>query len=181
MLAMDTSDSFEGKKCMPLNSAQDLMVFGLQVLYDAENQLMQAMPQKVEAASSPELKQALQTHMEQTQGQVQRLEQIFQQLGETLGQTENKVMQGILENGQKIVGQGGAPEVLDAAVVAGAQIIEHYEIASYGTARTYAQALGQNEAAQLLEQTLQEEKQTDEKMTQLAEQLVNPKAKEAGQ
>jgi ferritin-like metal-binding protein YciE len=166
---------------MALNSLQDLMVQGLQELYSAEQQALQAYPQLVEAVSSPELKQALQQHMQETQGQVQRLEQIFRQLDETPGQTENKVMQGILENGQKIVGQGGAPEVLDAAIVAGGQIIEHYEIAGYGTARTYAQALGQNEVAQLLEQTLQEEKQTDEKMTRLAEQLVNPKAKEAGQ
>lgn len=166
---------------MALNSLQDLMVQGLQEIYSAEQQGLQAYPQMLENVSSPELKQALQQHMEQTQGQVQRLEQIFQQLGETPGQTENMVMQGIIQNAQKIVGQGGAPEVLDAAVLAGAQIIEHYEIAGYGTARTYAQALGQNDAAQLLEQTLEEEKQTDQKLSQLAEQLVNPQAKEAGQ
>jgi len=166
---------------MALNSLQDLMVQGLQELYSAEQQAVQAYPQMMENVSSPELKQGLQAHLDQTQQQVQRLEQLFQQLGETPGQTENKVMQGILQNAQKIVGQGGEPAVLDAAIVAGAQIIEHYEIAGYGTARTYAQALGMNDAAQLLDQTLEEEKQTDQKLTQLAEQLVNPQAKQAGQ
>lgn len=172
--------SCEEKDRMAINSLQDLMVQGLQEIYSAEQQALQAYPQMVQNVSSPELKQAMQQHMEQTQGQVQRLEQIFGQLGEQPGQTENKVMQGILENGQKIVSQINDPAVRDAALIAGAQIIEHYEIAAYGTSHAYAQALGMTEAVQLLEQTLNEEKQTDQQLTQVAEQVVNQQAKQAG-
>lgn len=166
---------------MALNSLQDLMVQGLQELYSAEQQAVEAYPKLLETASSPELKQALQTHMQQTQGQVQRLEQIFQQLGETPGQIDNTIVKAMLNESNKLLGQGGDPAVIDAGLIGGTQILEHYEIAGYGTARTLAQQAGMNDAAQLLEQTLQEEKQTDEKMTRLAEQLVNPQAKEAGQ
>lgn len=166
---------------MPLNSMQDLMIHKLQDIYDAENQALQAYPQIVEAVSSQELKQALQTHQQQTQGQVQRLEQIFQQMGAQPGGETCKGMQGLIQEGQKIIKEGGAPEVLDAAIIAAAQAIEHYEIAGYGTARTLAQQAGMTEAAQLLEQTLEEEKQTDALLTQLAEQNVNQKAQQAGQ
>ncbi len=181
MLAIVVSSNLEGEEPVAINSLQDLMVQGLNELYSAEQLAIKAYPQMLENVSSPELKQGLQAHMEQTQGQVQRLEQIFQQLGATPGQTENHVMQGIIENGQKIVSQIQDPTVRDAAITAGAQIIEHYEIAGYGTARSYAQALGQTEAVQLLEQTLNEEKQTDQQLTQVAEQIVNPQAKYAGQ
>lgn len=166
---------------MAINSLQDLMVQGLNELYSAEQLAVKAYPQMMENVSSPELKQALQQHLQQTQGQVQRLEQIFQQVGTSPGPNENHVMQGIIENGQKIVSQISDPVLRDAALIAGVQITEHYEIAGYGTARSYAQAVGQTQAAQLLEQTLNEEKQTDQQMTQLAEQIVNPKAKQAGQ
>jgi ferritin-like metal-binding protein YciE len=159
---------------------QDLMVFGLQVLYDAENQLMQAMPQKLESVSSPELKQGLQAHMEETQGQIQRLEQIFQQLGVQPSGGKSPGARGLIEECQTVLSQGGAPEVLDAAIIGSEQAAEHYEIAGYGTARTLAQQLGMNEAAQLLEQTLNEEKQQDERLTQLAQQNVNQKAQQAG-
>jgi len=166
---------------MPLNSAQDLAVFKLQAIYDAENQALAAYPQIMDAVTSPELKQALQQHMQQTQQQVQRLEQIFQQLGEQPGGQPCISMQGLIQEGQQLIEQGGAPEVLDAAIIGAAQAIEHHEIAAYGTARTLAQQLGMQEAAQLLEQTLEEEKQTDAQLTQLAEQNVNQKAKQAGQ
>lgn len=166
---------------MAINSLQDLMVQGLEELYSAEQLALQAYPQMLQMVSAPELKQGLEAHMQQTQQQVQRLEQLFQQLGQTPGQTQNRVMQGIIENGQKIVSQINDPVVRDAALIAGAQIIEHYEIAGYGTARTYAQTLGMNDAAQLLEQTLQEEKQTDDQLTQVAQQSVNQQAKQAGQ
>ena len=166
---------------MAVNSAQDLMVFGLQVLYDAENQLMQAMPQKAEAASSPELKQGIQAHMEETQTQIQRLEQIFQQLGVQPGGGQSPGARGLVQEAQTLLSQGGAPEVLDAAIIGASQAGEHYEIAAYGTARTLAQQLGMTEAAQLLEQTLNEEKQQDERLTQLATQNVNQKAQQAGQ
>ncbi|MDP9316850.1 MAG: ferritin-like domain-containing protein [Chloroflexota bacterium] len=166
---------------MPLNSMQDLMIHKLQDIYDAENQALQAYPQIAGTVSSQELKQALQTHEQQTQGQVQRLEQIFQQLGAQPGGQTCHGMQGLIQESQKIIQEGGAPEVLDAAIIAAAQAMEHYEIAGYGTARTLAQQAGMTEAAQLLEQTLEEEKQTDALLTRLAEQNVNQKAQQAGQ
>ena len=166
---------------MALNSMQDLMVHKLQDIYDAENQALKAYPQIVSAVSSNELKQALQQHMEETQGQVKRLEQIFKQIGEKPGGETCKGMQGLIQEGQKIIKEGGAPEVLDAAIIGAAQAMEHYEIAGYGTARTLAQQAGMREAVQLLEQTLQEEKRTDERLTQVAESSVNQKAKQAGQ
>ncbi len=166
---------------MALNSMQDLAVYKLQAIYDAENQALQAYPQVAGAVSSPELKQALQQHMEQTQNQVQRLEQIFQQMGQQPGGQPCASMQGLIQEAQQLIQQGGAPEVVDAAIIGAAQAIEHHEIAAYGTARTIAQQLGMQEAAQLLEQTLEEEKQTDAQLTQLAEQSVNQKAQAAGQ
>lgn len=166
---------------MALNSMQDLAIYKLQAIYDAENQALQAYPQIIDAVSSSQLKQALQQHVQQTQQQVQRLEQIFQQMGQTPASQPCVSMQGLIEEGQQLIQQGGAPEVLDAAIIGAAQAIEHHEIAAYGTARTIAQELGLMEAAQLLEQTLEEEKQTDAKLTQLAEQNVNQKAKQASQ
>lgn len=165
---------------MALNSMQDLAVFKLQAIYDAEQQALKAYPQIVAAVTSPELKQALQQHMQQTQQQVKRLEQVFQQMGQTPGGQPCVSMQGLIQEGQQLIQQGGAPEVLDAAIIGAAQAIEHHEIAAYGTARTMAQQLGLTEVAQLLEQTLDEEKQTDAQLTQLAEQNVNQKAKQAG-
>ncbi len=166
---------------MPLNSMQDLAVHKLQLIYDAENQALQAYPHIVGAVSSTELQHGLQQHLEQTRGQVQRLEQIFQQLGQTPGGQSCLSMQALIQEAQQLIQEGGAPEVLDAAIIGAAQAIEHHEIAAYGTARTMAQQLGMSEAAQLLEQTLDEEKQTDAQLTQLAEQSVNQKAKQAGQ
>lgn len=165
---------------MPLNSVQDLVTYKLKAIYDAENQALEAYPQVVQAVSSPQLKQALQQHMQQTQGQVQRLEQIFQQMGQSPSRETCISMQGLIQEAQQLIQQGGAPEVLDAAIIGAAQAIEHHEIAAYGTARTLAQQLGLKDAAQLLEQTLEEEKQTDAQLTQLAEQNVNQKAKQAG-
>ena len=166
---------------MPLNSAQDLAVYKLQLIYDAEQQALQAYPQIVAAVSSPELQQALQQHMQQTQQQVQRLDQIFQQMGQQPGGQPCISMQGLIQEAQQLIQQGGAPEVLDAAIIGAAQAIEHHEIAAYGTARTLAQQLGMQPVAQLLEQTLDEEKQTDAHLTRLAEQNVNQKAQAAGQ
>lgn len=166
---------------MPLNSMQDLVVYKLQAIYDAENQALQSYPQIMQSVNSPQLKQALQQHMQQTQDQVQRLEQIFQQMGQSPSSQTCISMQGLIQEAQQLIQQGGSPEVLDAAIIGAAQAIEHHEIAAYGTARTLAQQLGLNDAAKLLEQTLEEEKQTDAMLTQLAEQNVNQKAKQAGQ
>ncbi len=166
---------------MPLNSAQDLAVYKLQSIYDAEQQALQAYPQIIAAVSSAELQQGLQQHVQQTQQQVQRLDQIFQQLGQQPGGQPCISMQGLIQEAQQLIQQGGAPEVLDAAIIGAAQAIEHHEIAAYGTARTLALQLGMQPVAQLLEQTLEEEKQTDAHLTRLAEQNVNQKAQAAGQ
>ncbi len=166
---------------MALNSMQDLVVYKLQSIYDAEQQALQAYPQIAGAVSSPELKQALQTHMEETQSQVQRLEQVFQQLGQQPGGQTCVSMQGLIQEGQQLIQQGGTPEVLDAAIIGATQAMEHHEIAAYGTARTLAQQLGMQQAAQLLEQTLEEEKKTDALLTQLAEGRVNQQAEQASQ
>ena len=166
---------------MPLNSMQDLVVYKLQAIYDAEQQALQAYPQIVQAVASPELQQGLQQHVDQTQQQVQRLDRIFQHLGQQPGGQPCVSMQGLIQEAQQLIQQGGAPDVVDAAIIGAAQAIEHHEIAAYGTARTLAQQLGLQEAAQLLEQTLDEEKQTDARLTQLAEQRVNPKAQAVGQ
>lgn len=166
---------------MALNSMQDLAIYKLQAIYDAEQQALKAYPQVVSAVKSQELKQALQQHMQQTEQQVQRLEQIFQQMGQSPSSQPCISMQGLIQEAQQLIQQGGTPDVLDAAIIGAAQAIEHHEIAAYGTARTIAQQLGMTQVAQLLEQTLEEEKQTDAKLTRLAEQNVNQKAQQAGQ
>ena len=166
---------------MALKSLQDLAFYKLQAIYDAEQQALQAYPQIVSAVSSQALKQALEQHMQQTQQQVQRLDQIFQHLSQKPGGQTCISMQGLIQEAQQLIQQGGAPEVLDAAIIGAAQAIEHHEIAAYGTARTLALQLGMQPVAQLLEQTLEEEKQTDAHLTRLAEQNVNQKAQAAGQ
>ena len=165
---------------MALKTMQDLFVHELQDLYSAEQQIIQALPEMMQAASTPELKNAFQEHLEQTKGQAQRLEQIAQQLGISPQGEECKAMAGLIEEGRTLLNQEAEPHVLEAGLIGAAQRIEHYEIAGYGTARTFARTLGNQEAAQLLQQTLEEEAQTDEKLTRLAEQNINKQAKQAG-
>ena len=176
-LVADTTEETYG---MPMNSMQELATQKLQMIYDAENQALKAYPQMMSAVSSPQLRQAFQQHMQETQQQVQRLEQLFQQMGTSPSSKPCISMQGLLQEGQQIIQQGGSPEVLDAAILASAQAIEHHEIAAYGTARTMAQQLGMHDAARVLEQTLEEEKKTDKLLTRIAEQNVNQQAKQAG-
>ena len=162
---------------MQLNRLQDLALHGLQDIYNAEQQALQALQQMEQTASHPELKAAFQEHRAQTQGQVQRLEQIFQTLGKSPEGVTCKGMRGLIAEAQELINeQGGDPDVKDAGLIEAAQKAEHYEIASYGTAATYAKLLGQDEAVNLLLQTLEEEKQTDEKLTNLAKTVVNPDA-----
>lgn len=156
---------------MQMSSMQELYIHKLKDLYSAETQITQALPQMIERMQSPQLKEGMQRHLEQTQQQVQRLEQIMQKLGEQPGGVECKGMKGLLQEGQELMQEASDPEVLEAGLIAAQQAVEHYEIAGYGTARTYAQLLGDQEAAQLLEQTLQEESQTDEQLTQIAQQI----------
>src|SRR5436190_17641875 len=161
---------------MTLDTLKDLYVSELKDLYSAENQILKALPKMAKAASNPSLKSAFQEHEAQTQGQVQRLEQIFQQMGKGPGGKACKGMQGLIEEGEEMMKEDAEPEVLDAALIAAAQRVEHYEIAGYGTVRTYAQQLGETQAARLLQQTLDEEGETDKKLSSLAERAVNLKA-----
>lgn len=164
---------------MKLENLHSLLVEELQDLYSAENQIIEALPDMIEEASSPDLKNALQQHLEETRGQVRRLDQIFSQLPNVKKDGKTcKGMKGILKDGQDLLDTDAEPEVLDAGMIAGAQRVEHYEIAGYGTVRTYAQLLGRKDWAQLLEQTLNEEKQADQKLNQLASR-INVEAKAA--
>lgn len=163
---------------MEMHSLQDLFLEDLRDLYNAESQLLKALPRMAKAASHPELKEAFELHTEQTRDQIGRLEQIFDLMGEKAKGKKCKAMEGIIEEGKDILKEEMDPEVLDAALIGAAQKVEHYEIAGYGTARTYAETLGNDEAARLLQQTLDEEGQTDKKLTLLAETLVNPEAAE---
>jgi ferritin-like metal-binding protein YciE len=145
----------------------------LQDLYDAEKQIIQALPKMVEAASSEELKSAFEEHLEQTKEQVKRLDRVFQAIGERPQSKTCEGMQGLLKEGEKIIKEIPKSPVLDAAIIGAAQKVEHYEISGYGTARTMAEMLGQQDAAELLEETLDEEKATDETLTEIAESIMS--------
>jgi ferritin-like metal-binding protein YciE len=162
---------------MKSNSLEQLFVDGLKDLYDAEHQILEALPKMAEMASSQQLKQAFQTHEQQTRQQTQRLEQIFRDLGHKPDRKKCMGMEGLIQEGQHHMQEYKSDrDVLDAALVASAQKVEHYEISGYGTAKTYAQMLGRQDAARLLDQTLKEEYSTDERLTGLAENVVNIKA-----
>jgi ferritin-like metal-binding protein YciE len=165
---------------MKLESLRELFIEELQDLYSAENQILEALPKMIEEASSPELKAGFSQHLEQTRNQVTRLDQIFDQLGKDVDRKDKtcKGMKGIIKDNEDLLDEDAEPEVLDAGMISGAQRVEHYEIAGYGTVRTYAQLLGRQDWARLLEQTLDEEKQTDQKLTQLAGR-INLEAKAA--
>jgi len=154
-----------------LNSLHDLYVDELRDLYDAENQLIKALPKMAEASTSEELRQGFEEHLEQTRGHAQRLEQIFERLGEKAKGKKCKGMEGVVKEGSEVLDEDMNDDTKDAAIIGAAQRVEHYEIAGYGTARTHADLLGLDEDARLLEQTLEEEKETDQKLTELAENI----------
>ncbi len=164
---------------MKLNSLHDLYLNELKDLYDGEHRIIKALPKMAEAASSPELRSAFQEHLEQTRRQVERLEQIFQRMNETPKGQKCKGLEGIIDEGEDMMDKDSPPAVCDAALIASAQRVEHYEIAAYGTVRTFAQRLGFQDHAQLLQETLQEEGNTDKKLTSLAESYINEDAKTA--
>jgi len=165
---------------MELNSLQDLFIEDLKDLYNAENQLIKALPKMAKAATSPELKQAFQTHLKETEVQVQRLEKIFKDLDESPKGKKCKAMEGLIEEGKELMEEDAEPEVMDAGLIGAAQKVEHYEIAGYGTVRTYAEMLGNDQAARLLQQTLDEEGMTDKKLNALAMQCINLEAAQGG-
>ena len=156
---------------MKANSLHELYLEELKDLYDAENQIIKALPKMVEAASSEELQGALTEHLEVTRGQAKRLEQIFQNMGEKLKAEKCKGMEGLIKEGSDILSEDMDEDVKDAAIISAAQRIEHYEMAGYGTVRTWANLLGETEAEELLQETLDEEKEADEKLNELAEEI----------
>jgi ferritin-like metal-binding protein YciE len=161
---------------MTFNSFDDLFVEQLQDLYDAEQRLTKALPKMAQAAHNASLKSAFQEHLRQTENHVRRLDQVFRQLGKTAQAKTCEAMKGLISEGEEAISAGGDPDVKDAALIAAAQRVEHYEIAGYGTVRTFAQRLGRQDAARLLQETLDEEAATDKKLTALAERSINPKA-----
>jgi ferritin-like metal-binding protein YciE len=159
-----------------LDNLEELYVHELKDLYDAERQILKALPKMAKAASNRELQRAFQKHEKQTERQVQRLDRIFKELGETPGRKKCKGMEGLITEGQELIRERPDPDVLDAGLIAAAQKVEHYEMAGYGTARTYAQQLGHDRHAELLQQTLDEEGETDKLLTELAVSSVNIEA-----
>jgi len=161
---------------MKLDTLQKLYTKELRDLYNAENQLLKALPKMAKAASSEELKNAFQKHLEQTKGHVERLEQVFKELDEKPKGKTCHGMKGLIEEGSQILEEDGEESVLDAGIIVAAQKVEHYEIAAYGSVRTFAELLGKNKSAELLQTTLDEESETNETLNQLAEGIVNPEA-----
>lgn len=166
---------------MKLESLKKLFVTELKDIYSAETQLVKALPKMAKAASNEELKNAFQTHLEETQEQVQRLEQIFEKLGESPKGHPCEAMKGLIKEGEEVLDASGDADVIDAALIAAAQKVEHYEIASYGTVAAYAKMLEEQECLDLLLETLEQEKTTDQKLTTLAENTININASQSGE
>ena len=164
---------------MEIDSLQKLYVDHLKDVYSAEKQIIQALPKMAKNASNAQLRAAFQEHLEQTRGQVERLDRIFERLGKSSRGKKCKGMEGLIEEGKEVLEEDMDDDVRDAALIAAAQKVEHYEIAAYGTLRTYAELLGEKQDAKLLQHTLDEEGNADKKLTQLAESTVNLEALEA--
>ena len=158
---------------MKLETLRDLLLEQLQDLYDAEKRITKALPKMAKAATSTELKAAFEKHLGETEGHVERLEQAFETLGEKAKTKTCKAMQGLLAEGEETIKEDAEPEVKDAALIAAAQRVEHYEMAAYGTVSAYAKLLKEKAVLKLLQDTLAEEKATDEALTELAESSIN--------
>jgi ferritin-like metal-binding protein YciE len=159
-----------------MSTLEDLYMDLLKDLYSAEKQLVKALPKMAKNAQSPDLQKAFQEHLRQTEGQVERIERIFSELDGSPRGKKCVGMEGLIEEGNELLKEDAEPDVLDAGLIAAAQKVEHYEIAGYGTARAWAQRLGYNNAAKLLEQTLEEESMANEKLNKIAESHVNMEA-----
>lgn len=159
-------------KLMPtVNSLKELLVEQIKDLYSAENQLIKALPRMAKAASDEDLKSGIEEHLEQTKTHAQRLEQIMEQLEESPKGKKCKAMEGLIEEGKEVLEMDGDPALIDSALIAAAQKVEHYEIAGYGTARTLAERLGEDQIADILQTTLDEEGETDKRLTRIAEEI----------
>jgi len=164
---------------MTLDNLENVLELQLQDLYSAEDQLIAALPKMADAASSQELKTALHTHLGETRRQKERLERAFKLLGKDVKSETCDAMQGLVSEGEEIMALDGDPDVKDAALIAAAQRVEHYEIAGYGCARTFARRLGKQQLAELLQETLDEEMNADKILTDIAESFVNAEAARA--
>jgi ferritin-like metal-binding protein YciE len=165
---------------MSLDSLQSLFQEELKDIYHGEKQLLEALPRMAKAAASPELEKAFTSHLKETEGHVERLERILKEMGLPERGKRCKGMEGLVEEGADFMEEEGEASVIDAALIAAAQRVEHYEIAAYGCLRTYAQLLGHESAAKLLAQTLAEEEAADKKLTTIGERSVNAEAAAAG-
>ena len=161
---------------MQIDNLQELLVDELRDIYNAEGQLLKALPKMAKKATNPKLRKAFETHKAETEGQIERLKKVFDLLGEKAKGKTCAAMEGIVEEGKDVMSEDMDEDAMDAALISAAQKVEHYEIASYGTVRTYAQLLGNKEAARLLQQTLDEEGKTDKLLTKLAESSINVEA-----
>jgi len=161
---------------MQIDSMHKLYVDLLKDLYNAETQLLEALPKMAKGAHSAELRQGFEAHLSQTRGQAKRLEQIFSGLEFSPNGKKCVGMEGLIKEGEEILQEDMQPSLKDAALIVAAQKVEHYEMAGYGTARTFAEILGETDAIRLLQETLDEEKQTDDKLTQLAQSHINRQA-----
>jgi len=161
---------------MQMENLEDLLKEDLKDVLNAENQILKALPKMIKKASNDELKSAFQDHLEETKEHVERVEQTMEILGMPAKGKTCKAMKGIIEEGQEVMSEDAEEDVMDAALIAAAQKVEHYEIATYGTLCTYAELLGLQDAKRLLGQNLDEEKKTDELLTELAERLINVEA-----
>lgn len=159
-----------------MEALQKLLVHEMSDLYDAEQQIVKALPKLIQSASSPELQRALKEHLSVTQKQAERLTEAFAALGEEREQTKCKGMAGLIAEGEDLLKEDFEEATQDAGIIGAAQRVEHYEIAAYGTARTLAQTLGNSDVAQLLEESLEEEKEADRRLTEIAEAAVNVEA-----
>jgi ferritin-like metal-binding protein YciE len=172
--------NYRGRNTMALETLQDLWVHELKDLYSAERQLIQALPKMAKAATSNELRQALENHLSETEEQATRIEQILESFGESPKGQKCAGMEGLLEEGKDFIKEDADADVLDAGIIVNAQKVEHYEIATYGAVVEYARMMGHTEALQLLEQTLEEEKNADQILNQIAEGGINALAERDG-
>ena len=162
---------------MKLESLRDLLIEEVKDLYDAETRITKALPKMAKAATSAELKKAFEKHLKETEEQIKRLEQVFEHLGEKPKRKTCKAMEGLIAEGEETIKEEAEPEVKDAALIAAAQRVEHYEMAGYGTVRAYAKLLKETACVKLFDETFAEEKKTDESLSELAESTINVEAK----
>jgi len=161
------------------NDLHELFLDELADVYNAEQQLTKALPKMAKAAKNEELREAFQQHLEETENHISRLDQVFESLGESMKRKKCKGMEGLVEEGEEIISEQKNTNALDAGLIISAQKVEHYEIAAYGSLCSWAEQMGHDDAVELLKETLEEEKTTDEKLTEIAENIANTQAEQS--